>query len=175
MSLDAFISWLQSIWKLIWIFQIVNEYEEAIVLNRGKFKKKLGPGMHFKFSVFEEIITHYAKDDTILLPSQKLTTKDNKSVTVTGMVLYRISDIELFLTAVNKPQQAISDLCLGVIAENIIKTEYTDTISILIMNEISKQARRECKGWGVYVEYVKLTDLSLSKSINIFKESESHL
>ena len=175
MDFSALIQWIQSIWKIVWFFQIIREYEQGVLLFCGKFKKTLQPGLHFKWSVFEEIQTHYSKDDTILLPSQKLTTKDNKTVTVTGVVLYRIDDIELFLTKVNAPQQAVSDSSMGIIAENIIQSDYENTINIKIMNEISKQVRRDCKKWGVYIEYVKLTDLSLSKSINLFKETGSHL
>ena len=175
MDFGALIQWIQSIWKIVWFFKIIREYEQGVLLFCGKFKKVLNPGLHFKWSVFEEIVSHYSKDDTILLPSQKLTTKDNKTLTVTGVVLYRIDDIELFLTKVNAPQQAISDAAMGIIAENIIQSDYENTINIKIMNEISKQVRRDCKKWGVYIEYVKLTDLSLSKSINLFKETESHL
>ena len=175
MDFGALISWIQSIWKIIWVFEVIREYEEGVLLRFGKFKKALQPGVHFKLSFLEEIITHYAKDDTILLPSQSLTTKDNKTVTVTGVVLYKIDDIEAFLTLVNTPQQAISDSCMGIIAENIIQSDYEDTVNIKIMNKISIQTRRDCKKWGVYIEYVKLTSLSLSRTINLSKESESHL
>ena len=175
MDFGALISWLQSIWKIIWFFEVIREYEEGVLLRFGKFKKILKPGVHFKLSFIEEILTHYAKDDTILLPAQSLTTKDNKTVTVTGVVLYKIDDIESFLTLVNNAQQAISDSCMGIIAENIIQSDYEDTVNIKIMNKISIQTRRDCKKWGVYIEYVKLTSLSLSRTINLSKESESHL
>jgi len=175
MDFGALISWLQSIWKQVWFFQTVREFEEAVLLRMGKYYKSLTPGLHFKLSVLDEIITHYSKDDTILLPSQALTTSDGKSVTVTGRVLYAITDIQSFLTKVNAPQQAIADITMGVIAKNIIESEYTETVNIKIMNEISKQTRARCKKYGVHIEDVELVSLSLSRSINLYKEAEGHL
>ena len=175
MDFGALISWLQSVWKIVWFFQIVREYEEGVLFTLGKFKKVLKPGLHFKWSVFEEIQTHYSKDDTILLPHQALTTMDGKTVTVAGRILYYITDIELFMTKVNSPQQAISDITMGVIAKNIIESNYSETVNIKIMNEISKQSRSRCKKYGVYIEDVELVQLSLSRSVNLFSAHENHL
>lgn len=175
MDFGALISWLQSVWKIIWFFRIINEYEEGVLFTLGKFRKVLKPGLHFKWSVFEDIQTHYSKDDTILLSSQSLTTKDSKTVTVAGRILYSITDIESFMTKVNSPQQAIADITMGVIAKNIIESNYEETVSIKIMNEISKQTRSRCKKYGVHIEDVELVQLSLSRSVNLFNNHESHL
>lgn len=172
---DKLIEWLMSVWEDIWIFKTIQQYELGVKLTFGKFNKVLEPGLHFKWSVCEQILTHNSKDDTILLPSQKLTTKDEKTVTVRGMIIYKIDNIREFLLNCNNAQQVISDVAIGIIAENIIQSNYEETVNIKIMNEISKQVRRDCKKWGVHIEYVKLTDLSLSRSFNIFKETEAHV
>ena len=91
------------------------------------------------------------------------------------MIIYKIDNIREFLLNCNNAQQVISDVAIGIIAENIIQSNYEETVNIKIMNEISKQVRRDCKKWGVHIEYVKLTDLSLSRSFNIFKETEAHV
>ncbi len=173
--LDRLIDFILNLINEFFPIQIISQYEQGVRLRFGKLVGKCDPGLHFKIPFADQIMTHYAKDDTILLPSQKLTTKDGKTVSVRGVALYHIDDIEVFLLSVNNAQQAISDIAMGLVAENIIQSNYEDTISTKIMNEISKQVRRDCKKWGVYIEYVKLTDLSLSKSVNIFKEEAAHL
>ena len=155
--------------------KIVKTYEEGVKLRFGLFIKDCKPGLHFKIPFIEEVITAYSKDDTILLPSQKLTTKDGKTITTRGMILYYVDDITLFLLSVNNPTQALSDLTMGIISENIINGLHIDCHNDKIMNEISKSVRREAKKWGCYIIYVKLTDISLSKSLNLFNEGESHL
>lgn len=172
---DKIIDLLIAVWKDIWFFQTIYEYEEGVKLRLGKYHKSLKPGIWFKWSVAEKILVHYAKDDTILLPSQKLTTKDGKTITARGVILYKIDDIKLFLTEVNQPQQAISDMAMGMISNNITTGNYEDCYNDKIMNEITKDVRREAKRWGAYVTYVKLTDISLSRTFNISKESESHI
>lgn len=172
---DKLIEVLVAIWDDIKPIVIVKHYEQAVRLRFGKYIGNWGPGTYFRWPGFTDVIIHYAKDDTILLPSQKLTTKDGKTITTRGIILYYIDDIRLFLTEVNAAQQAISDMAMGVIASTVVSSNYEDCYNDKVMNEISKDVRREAKKWGAYIVYVKLTDISSSKTFNIFKENEAHL
>lgn len=174
---DKLIDILSIIWKDIWIFCIVRENEEGIRLRYGKLNKTVLPGIVFKIPFIDEVIIKYTKDDTILLPSQKLTTKDGKTITITGMVLYKVDNITEYILAVNLPQQSISDVAMGALTETIIERTYAEVLESIekLGNEVSKRVRRECKKWGVVIEYVKITDITVSKSLNLFKNSEAHL
>lgn len=173
--LDRLFDILIAIWDHLCPVNIVNKFDKGVHLRFGRFLRVLEPGLKWKLPFCDTFIIHWAEDDTISLPSQKLTTKDGKTVSVRGTILYHIDDIQKFALDVNDAQQAICDVAMGLIAENIIQSNYEETVSTQIMNEISKQVRRDCKKWGVYIEYVKIIDLSLSRSFNIFKEGESHL
>lgn len=169
------IEWFKGVWDDFKPIYFIKEYELGVRLRGGKWKHNLLPGMHLRWPFYDDILTHYAKDDTILLPSQKVTTKDGKSITARGIILYYIDDIKLFLTEVNHAQQAIADMAMGMIATNIVAGDYEDCYNDKIMNEITKDVRREAKKWGAYITYFKLTDISISRTISLTKESEAHL
>lgn len=174
---DKLIDLIILIWNDITIFKEVSEFEEGVRLRFGKFNKILKPGWAFKIPFIDSIICKFVKDDTILLPSQKLTTKDNKTITLTGMVLYNVDDIKPYIINVNLPSQTISDVAMGVISDIIVERTYNEVVESIekLSNEVSKIVRRECRQWGIKIEYVKITDICLSRTFNIFKNSESHL
>jgi regulator of protease activity HflC (stomatin/prohibitin superfamily) len=174
---DKLFDLLIVIWNDLWMFKIVRENERAIRLRFGKKNKHFGAGLVFKYPFIDEILVQYVCDDTVLLPSQKLTTKDGKSITITGVVLYSVEDVEPFVLNASVPTQTISDVAQGAISETIIGMNYPQIIESLekLSNEISKDVRRECKHWGVKIHYVRLTDITLSRSFNVFKNSDSHL
>lgn len=175
MDFGAIINWLKGVWSLVWIFVIVRHYEEGVLLRFGKYKRSLKPGLHFKWSFCEEIFTQFAKDDTILLPTQMLTTYDDITVSVRGQVTYYIDDIRLFLTEVNDGKQAISDMIIGAIADNVMKGNYEDCRNDVILNQINIEVRREARKWGVYIIKMKLPHMCKSRTINLTKDTEAHL
>lgn len=174
---DKLLDILILIWNDVWCFNIINENEKGLRLRFGKKNKILEPGLVFKYPFIDTIIKQYVKEDTIILPSQKLMTKDGVSITITGMVLYSVDDIEPFVLNASIPTQTVSDVAAGAISELILEMDYKEILESLekLSHKISIAVRRECKHWGVKLEYVKLTDITTSRSFNIFKNSESHL
>lgn len=174
---DKLIDILILIWNDLWMFKIINQNEKGILLRMGKMKKILNPGLVFKIPFIDQVLQQYVQDDTIALPSQKLITKDGKGITITGMVLYSVEDVEPFILNASIPAQTISDITAGVISQQILELDYNEILESLekLSHKISIAVRRECKGWGVKIEYVKLTDITVSRSFNIFKNNEGHL
>ena len=175
--LDKLIDIIIIAWEHIWFIKIINENERGILLRFGKLKKQLSSGMVFKIPFIDQVLIQYVKDDTILLPSQKLTTKDGKTITVTGMILYNVDDVVPFILNASVPTQSITDVAQGSIAEMILSMTYEEIVESLekLSNEISKSVRRDCKHWGAKIQYVKLTDITVSRTFNVFKNSDSHL
>ena len=66
----------------------INEYERGVLFTRGKFKKILNPGWHFKIPVFQSYKKVDIRTKADDVPSQEAITKDNVSVKINA-VLYR--------------------------------------------------------------------------------------
>jgi len=174
---DRIIDLIILVWQDVWIFKIINVNEKGVRLRFGKVNKMMDAGLAFKLPFVDNIIIQYVKDDTILLPSQKLTTKDGKTITITGMVLYCVEDVQPFVLNASVATQSIADVATGIISDVILQMTYHEILQSLdkLSNEISKAVRRECKQWGVKIEYVRLTDITTSRTFNVFKNSDSHL
>lgn len=168
---------LAEIWSDVWFLKIINQNEKGVRLRMGKFQKELEPGIVFKAPFIDNILQHYIGDDTIQMPSQKLSTKDNKTITISGMILYTVSDIKPFLLNASVPIQTVSDIATGVISDIVLTHTWDELVESLekLNNKISISVRRECKEWGVHIKYVRLTDITSSRSFNIFKSNETHL
>lgn len=178
MGLDAIIQFLKDIWDFLKPIVFVKEYELAYQFRAGNALKAWAPGPHFKIPFLDDFHLFYAKDDTIKTPSQKLTTKDKKIITISGNVLYYIDGLEgvtQFAIAVNNPLQAISDMTEVAIARNVVNTNYEDCTNEMLMNEVTKDVRRDCKKWGVKILEVTITNCALSRSLNLFNETPAHL
>jgi regulator of protease activity HflC (stomatin/prohibitin superfamily) len=174
---DRIIDLIVLVWNDIWIFKIINVNEKGVRLRFGKVNKIMDAGLAFKLPFVDNIIIQYVKDDTILLPSQKLTTNDGKTITITGMVLYCVEDVQPFVLNASVAAQSIADVATGIISDVILQMTYDEILESLdkLSNEISKAVRRECKQWGVKIDYVRLTDITVSRTFNVFKNSDSHL
>ena len=63
----------------------INEYERGVLFSRGKFKKVLKPGWHFKIPVFQSYKKVDIRTKADDVPSQEAITKDNVSVKINAV------------------------------------------------------------------------------------------
>ena len=151
-------------------FFVVKEYEQAVLLRVGTFHNTYKKGLHFKFPLIDEVLKHVTVTTTLTIPTQSVTTLDQKQIVVKAVVKYIIEDIKLFLLQVNDSVDAISDTTQAIIKEQINQKEWKDCNSIKFDNEITKKLRIYIKKWGIYVDKVTLTDIGIIRSIRLFNE-----
>ncbi len=86
---------LVSIVAIIALFasvKIVQQHEKGIVLQLGKFKNVVGPGLNFVIPFLESIIHIDMRERVINVAPQKVITKDNVGVVVDAVVYFKIVD-----------------------------------------------------------------------------------
>lgn len=164
---------LSQFWEKFIFLWIIKEYEEGVLLRFGKFRKVLKKGLHFKIPFADEILSTPVVPTTMPLGAQSLTTKDDKTVVVKGIIKYEIDDIKVFLLEVYDATSALDDMTRA-----IIKTAITDRTWVELStngNEIDKEitakARSEASKWGIKIIKVTLTDLGKIRSYRLFTDS----
>lgn len=165
--LDKLIELISGVWDKIIPFTIIREYEKGAILRFGILHKIIDKGIHFKIPFFDEISTYHTLTTAMTLDPQSLTTLDNKEVVVKAVIKYKIADISMFFTHVFDPIDAISDVSMGIIKNIIAKKSWADCKEDTLDNEITKKVRVEGKKWGLEVEAVTLSDISLMRSIRL--------
>ena len=163
---------LQFLDKVIFIAP-VNQTDKGVRLRFGKYKEVLEPGWHFKIPLIDEIVSHTVLWTTISLPSQSLTTKDQKDIVVKGVIKYKIHDIETFLLEVWDAVDALSDMTQGIIFDIVKEKTWDELQNIDLKPIITRKVRSEAKRWGIEVETVTLSDLAKIKSLRLLNDAGS--
>jgi len=173
--LDKVIEWLTSVIYDFLPFFIVKEYEEALHLSGGKFKRHLKAGFHWKWSFYDEILKQHITFTTINLPAQSLVTKDNKNIVVKAVVKYKVVDCRIFLLEVYDSVDAISDVSQGVIKNIIMPSTWEECRNLETDNTITKKIRTELRKFGVHIEAVTLTYIAEIRTIRLINQNETIL
>ena len=168
---DKLIDVLANFWSYLMPAVIIPDYEQAVLLRNGKFKKVLGPGFHVKLPIFDEVISQHVVVTTLSLAPQSLYTKDQKNIVVKGVVKYKIIDVKVFLLEVFDAQDAIADMTQSIIKNIIISTPMAECLDPDIDNMLTKKARVEAKKWGVEIQQVTLTDIAPIRSFRLINDT----
>lgn len=164
---DKLLDFIIQMWEKLTFFTIVKQYQQGAWLRFGKLRKIVGPGIHFKIPIFDEIDSYHILTTAMTLEPQSLTTKDDKEIVVKGVIKYRTSDLSKFFTHVYDAVDAIADVSMGIIKGVIAKKSWDECRDEQLDNEITKKVRIEAKKWGLEVESVTLSDLSKMRSIRL--------
>lgn len=168
---DKLIDLLTTWWSYLMPAVIIPNYEQAVLLRNGKFKKVLQPGFHVKLPVFDEVISQHVVVTTLSLSAQSLYTKDRQNIVVKGVIKYKISDVKVFLLEVFDAQDALSDMTQSIIRNIVISLPLEQCIDPEIDNILTKKVRVEAKKWGVDIQQVTLTDIAPIRSFRIINDS----
>jgi len=164
---DRLIDLLMSFGEHLSPIGIINDYEEAVLLRWGKFKKVLKSGRYFKYPLIDKVIENHITVTTLSLPAQSLYTQDKQNIVVKGVIKYKVSDIKIFIIEVFDATDALADMTQAIIKEVIINSTLDQCLGNEIDNTITKKTRIEAKKWGIEVKQVTLTDIAPIKSFRL--------
>ena len=145
----------------------INEYERGVLFSRGKFKKVLKPGWHFKIPVFQSYKKVDIRTKADDVPSQEAITKDNVSVKINAVLYYKIFDASKAILEVENYYYAT-----GQLAQTTMRNAVGSVTLDELLGEREKISGEICKiideltdPWGIKVENVELKDISLPEEM----------
>jgi regulator of protease activity HflC (stomatin/prohibitin superfamily) len=111
------------------------------------------------------------------LPSQTFETSDGKTITVGGIISYRVDDVAKLLTgnytAVKTIEvaalAAIHQVCCRMSIDELLEEQRKRTLGTKLKNE----AQRALAEAGVKVEECRLTDLARTKALRLIQSTQS--
>ena len=147
-------------------------YEMGVILQVGKFRRVVGPGWRlmcpFGIDVckYETVVRQ-----TSYLDPQSLTTKDGKSVTVAGIIVYKIIDIRKFLLDIDDGEDDMNNIVYGIISDWVQYTNWSDIVSKNFDSSISIAAKEQCGDYcGVEIISVKWSDKATARNLRIWND-----
>lgn len=146
----------------------VSQGNEYLVERFGKFNRKLNPGWHFLIPVVDRISYKETVREQILdVPAQQCYTKDNAPLTADAVVFIRIHDTFTSYYSVKDVKEAILNLVLTQLREEVGKLTLDESFSSResINRALLEDINAVTHTWGVYVTRVEVRDINPSPDI----------
>lgn len=179
--MEAALGWLGDIFrallKLIPQIILVRATHAGVKFRWGSHVIELRPdnglfktGIHLYWPAVTEYEVVPVKRQTTNLQPQYLTTKDRKTIGVSGILVYEINDVIKLLTECYDYEDTIRDLALAAVKEVIIQYDfgYLQDNGKKIDQELSRTLREQLRRFGVKTIRVTLSDFSQCRVIALW-------
>ncbi|XP_040819119.1 stomatin isoform X1 [Ochotona curzoniae] len=151
-----------SIWMCI---KIIKEYERAIIFRLGRILQggAKGPGLFFILPCTDSFIKVDMRTISFDIPPQEILTKDSVTVSVDGVVYYRVQNATLAVANITNADSA-TRLLAQTTLRNVLGTK---NLSQILSDREEIAHNMQCTldeatdDWGIKVERVEIKDVKL--------------
>ena len=176
--MEAAFAWLGQIAETILKFFprliIVQVTQGGIKLRKGSEITEVKPGLCWYWPLITVVNVITTVRDTMDLPGQTFTTKDNKTVLMSGMVQYEVTDPVTLLTTAPDYTNTIADLVMTAMYDTFIQYTWDELREGIVDGKLRKEMKRaaqtELKGFGVRIISVGLKDNALARVLKIVQD-----
>lgn len=167
--METAFAWLGQIFEALLSFVprilIVRATHGGVKWRHGSKVIPVQSGLHVYWPLVTEIETIVTARQTLALPKQVLTTKDNKKVTIGTVVVYKIRDVVQAIGRANwDVDTTINDITQAAVVSVIARhtlPELLDMVAEDTLNDaLSEATRKELRQFGVFISRCKLTDFA---------------
>jgi regulator of protease activity HflC (stomatin/prohibitin superfamily) len=168
--LDRLIDLLLSFLHLFRFWEVVDEYERAIVLRLGRFNRELGPGWHLICpGGVERALRDNVVPTTAALPPQSLTTKDGQSVVVSAIVTWEIADVRKLLLEVEGAEEVVLDSVAGELARAVAARSWERVTDSRFARDVRDRVRALAEPYGIQVIKVQMREVVACQSLRLIQ------
>jgi len=157
--------------------RVLRQYERGVVFTLGKFTGIREPGLTFVFVPFQTMTRVSLRTVTMMIPSQKIITKDNVSIDIAAVAYYHISDPEKSVIQIENVSSAINQISQttvrNVVGRFSLDQLLADTASI--NEQIKDVIDTHTEPWGTQVSAGEIKDITLPDNMQraMAKEAEA--
>lgn len=162
--------WVALVAVLILVASVrfVRQSQEIVIERLGKYYTTRSAGINFVVPLLDTIAYEWdMREHTVDVPAQEATTKDNVTVTVDGVLYYRIVNAKDASYGAQNLQFAITQLAMtnmrsAIGGLNLDQTfEEREQVNSKIVNAITEAAAT----WGVQVTRYEIKDIRMPQSV----------
>lgn len=119
MNMDIFTGLWHILSTIVHWFQFItflDEWEEGIVLQAGKYRRTLTAGwwLHCPFGIAEIHVTN-VRPTALELAEQTVTSRDGHTLVCRGVLMWDIFDVKKSMLDVEDAQESLGDISVGVV------------------------------------------------------------
>src|SRR4051812_8627683 len=147
--------------------RILKQYERGVVFILGKFEAVRGAGLNLIFVPFQQMTRVSLRTVTMLVPSQKIITRDNVSIDIAAVAYYHVMDPERAVIAIENVYDAINQISQttvrNVVGRFSLDQLLADTVSV--NEQIKNVIDTHTEPWGAQVTAVEIKDITLPENM----------
>lgn len=162
---------LEKFWDYIRFWEIIDPFENGVLVRLGTFKRVLKPGFHLKIPFIDYVYSAITTPDTMNTAPITLTTTDGKSVSIGAVVEFEIDDIYKYTMCTNEPRSNMHDIILGAISEEIEDRDWDEIKKKTTRNAVQRKISKKCEEMGIKITDFYFTDKCQVRPFKIFKDS----
>lgn len=178
MDISVIVTGVILLFVVVTIFQsihTVDQNHEYIVERFGKYRTTLKPGLNFVVPFIDHIQNKAdRRTQTIDVPSQDVITKDNVTLTVDGVLFYKIVNSHDCTYGIHDVEFAISQLAQTTMRSELGKLELDQTFEARdqLNQKIVSSISDASQSWGVQVTRYEIKDITPPAAIKEAMEKQ---
>jgi hypothetical protein len=148
---------------------LINQYERAIILRFGKYRKQVEPGIHTRIPLADNVLVIDVREKVTEFKAERMLTKDNVPVTIDAILRYKIieekaSDAYLNVENFNDMIQQVSQTTLR---NNIGSSLFQEILSRReeINENIKSKIAVGSDNWGIMVTGVEIRQVIIPQEL----------
>jgi len=157
-----------SIFKIFPVIWVVEPDECGVRITLGTRVKDTPPGWYVHWKLIQSMEKIKVVPQVIDLRGQSITTKDGKSILISGAVQYKVTNARKALLSVYDYDNNLQNVVLGVLARYTAAHTYDECRATgELEKEVLAGAREAASGWGLRIMQCFVTDLCESRCIRV--------
>lgn len=153
---------------LVWWIQIM-PWERALRIRLGKHITELKAGIHLRIPVVDRFYVQTDRLRTCDLTSQTISTADGHTLTIAGIIRYRIADLKKLYLTLHHPETTLVDMAAAEVARFVAssnKNEVTPVTLQLAVNEVF-----DLTEYGLAEGRLNVTDFAYVRTYRLLQDS----
>lgn len=147
--------------------RVNKEWEQAVILRFGKFKRTVGSGIFFVVPFIESVITRDMRIRTLDIPTQEVITRDNISVKVDAVIFMQVVDVKKSIINVQDYEYSVSKFGQTTLRNTIGQKTLDEILEKAsdVARSIQKAVDETSDKWGVDIQKVELQNIELPENM----------
>lgn|SRR5574342_493811 len=166
--LDRLFDFLAAIWTEVWPIYIVREYQAAVQLRLGRYRRTVGPGWYWAWPFIETALVEDVVTCTLNLHPQSLTTSDGHTIVAQAVVTCHVSDVKKLLLEVEGKEGVLVDSAMGLIAAMVAERTWAQVVAPDFPEAVTKKVHRRALRFGIEVEAIQFSDIAKARSLRLW-------
>lgn len=142
---------------------ILDPTQGAVKFRRGNEVHELKSGIHIYWPIITVVKVFPIARQTLDLTAQSFEAKDGKSVLISGMLRYSVTDLTALMTETFDPDNTIRDSAMAVLTSTLIQYTWPEIQegmqNDVLPKELVRRVQRDLRPYGVKVWNVGIKDL----------------